>query len=40
MNVSKIKSFFKVNKKSFFYAGLFIFSFFLFSDAAFANNAT
>ena len=38
MNVSKIKSFFKVNKKSFFYAGLFVFSFFLFSDAAFANT--
>ena len=40
MNVSKIKSFFLDNKKSLFYAVFFLFSFFLFSDLAFANNAT
>ena len=36
MNVSKIKSFFLENKKSLFYAVFFLFSFFLFSDLAFA----
>ena len=40
MNVSKIKSFFLNNKKSLFYAGFFIFSFFLFNELAFAGNAT
>ena len=36
MNVSKIKSFFTSNKKSLFYAGFFLFSFFLCSDLVFA----
>ncbi len=38
MNVSKIKSFFLDNKKSLFYAVFFLFSFFLFSDLAFASQ--
>jgi len=36
MNVSKIKSFFTLNKKSLFYVWFFLFSLFVFSDAVFA----
>jgi len=38
MNVSKIKSFFSINKKAFFYAWFSLFSFFLFADVVLAGD--